>query len=343
MRADLAEFLATGSIDGARRLTAATGQHFNADRLPQFFTGDLDAPVVLMHLNPKQANGPIPIPMQSSEWQTTARSLAGYFDACRYFGARMYGPSSRRTHRSPFDHKQLRFLRPLGVIDFVQERCRTDRFVNLERAVDDKLQLELVPYGSASFAARGFTPAVLAPHLSRVLSTIAPVPRRYVLFCGPHTRCSRRCCASTPPAGTSSICASTTAPSRDSAPASPTCCCRTRAASCGPGWRSRGRGRACPRLPTPRRSDRATRRTQLNDPPRAALPDVRRHRAVLLLRWRGEVWSCASQAGVGIAGHRLHNRREVVIICHLRPVNWCCMGKLTAFAHVANIARLWRP
>jgi hypothetical protein len=148
MTAALEEFLKTGTLSGARGLTTATGQHFNADRLPQFFTGDLDGPVVLVHLNPKQAN----TPMQLPGWQTTTRTLADYFDACRHFGARTYGPSSPRTHRSPFDHKQIRFLRPLGVIDFAQERSREDRFTNLERVVDHKLQLELVPYGSASFS-----------------------------------------------------------------------------------------------------------------------------------------------------------------------------------------------
>jgi hypothetical protein len=50
--------------------------------------------------------------------------------------------------------------------------------------VDHKLQLELVPYGSTSFATRGFTPEVLGPHFGRILATIAVVPRRYVLFCG---------------------------------------------------------------------------------------------------------------------------------------------------------------
>ncbi len=180
MRADLEEFLATGTVSRARGLHEATGQHFNDDRLPQYFTGDLDAPVVLVHLNPKQANAPMRLP----EWQTTVQSLEEYFDSCRHFGARMYGPSSSRIHRSPFDHKQIRFLRPLGVIDFVQEDTPADRFTNLERAIDDKLQLELVPYGSDSFSARGFTRAVLEPHFGRILTTITAVPRRYVLFCG---------------------------------------------------------------------------------------------------------------------------------------------------------------
>jgi hypothetical protein len=180
MAADLQELRATGTISRARRLAAATGQHFNADQLPLLFTGDLDASVVLVHLNPKQPNAPA----QPSRGQTPVPTLEDYFDSSRHFGARMYGPSSPRTHRSPFDHKQIRFLQPLGVIDFVQEHSDADRFTNLERVVDHKLQLELVPYGSASFSTRGFTPAVLAPHFGRVLATTAVVPRRYVLFCG---------------------------------------------------------------------------------------------------------------------------------------------------------------
>jgi hypothetical protein len=180
MQADLQEFRTAGTISRARWLADATGQHFNADRLPQYFTGDLDGPVVLVHLNPKQANAPDQVP----GWQTTSCTLEEYFNSCRHFGALMYGPSSPRTHQSPFDHKQIRFLRPLGAMDFIQEHSRTDRFTNLERVVDDKLQLELVPYGSASFSPRGFTPEVLAPHLARILSTIVTVPRRYVLFCG---------------------------------------------------------------------------------------------------------------------------------------------------------------
>ena len=124
---DLQEFRAASTISRARQLAEATGQHFNADRLPQYFTGDLDGPVVLVHLNPKQANAPAP----PSGWQTTARTLEEYFDACRHFGARMYGPSSPRTHRSRFDDEQIQFLRPLGVIDFVQGHNGEDRFTNL--------------------------------------------------------------------------------------------------------------------------------------------------------------------------------------------------------------------
>jgi hypothetical protein len=85
LAADLQELLATGTINRARRLTAATGQHLNANRLPLLSTSDLDAPVVLVHLNPKQPNAP----MQPSRRPDPVRSLEEYFDSSRHFGARM--------------------------------------------------------------------------------------------------------------------------------------------------------------------------------------------------------------------------------------------------------------
>jgi hypothetical protein len=84
-------------------------------------------------------------------------------------------------------HKQIRFLRPFQVIDFVDERPdhRRDRLDNLERAIDRKLQLELIPYGSDSFSAADFVrrPALLRPHMERISNLIAATPRRYVIFC----------------------------------------------------------------------------------------------------------------------------------------------------------------
>lgn len=112
------------------------------------------------------------------------QSFEDYLDRFRHFGARMYGPTSPRTHQSPFDHKQIRFMRPFGAIDFVEERSPEDRFTNLARVIDDKLQLELIPYSSPSFSRRGFTEPVLQRHLDRVLGAVAGRPRRYVTFCG---------------------------------------------------------------------------------------------------------------------------------------------------------------
>lgn len=164
----------------AKELASATGEHFNHNEPPLFFTGDLDASFVLVHLNPKQkdvtSNEPAPsLPFESFE---------EYFDICRHFGARMYGPDSSRIHRSQFDRKQIRFLEPFGVIDFVEEHREENRFTNLERVFDRKLQLELIPYGSDAFSARGLTEGLLQPHYERLMSVITARRRDYVIFCG---------------------------------------------------------------------------------------------------------------------------------------------------------------
>jgi hypothetical protein len=177
IRRDFDEYANTRVLTRAIELSQATGQHLNHDQPPQFFTGDLDAEIVLVHLNPKDD-------LPTIDGSDPFAAFDDYFDAHRYFGERMYGPSSPRTHRSPFDLKQIRFLRELGVIDFVEERTEDDKYTNLQRVIDDKLQFELVPYSSQTFTVTGFTTEVLQPHLDRIMAVIATAPRRYVLFCG---------------------------------------------------------------------------------------------------------------------------------------------------------------
>lgn len=173
---ELDEFLATGTIARATDLALRTGQQLNAHQYPQFFTGDLDADVVLVHLNPKQS--------ASCDATLPIKTFEEYFDAFRHFGARMYGPGAARTHKSPFDRKQVRFLRPFGLIDFVPEDSKDADFTNLERVVDRKLQLELIPYESNNFDSKAFSHEIVAPYLERILSVISARPRRFVMFCG---------------------------------------------------------------------------------------------------------------------------------------------------------------
>lgn len=180
IESDLAEFVDAGSMSRAKEVATATGQHLNHNQYPNYFGGDLDAEVVLVHLNPKHEDDPSP----QYTGQFLIKTLEDYFESSAYFGAHNYGPSSPRTHRSPFDHKQVRFLRALGAMEFVEEHTREDRFTNLERAIDRKLQLELVPYGSANFRTHAYQRDALAPHRERILEVVAATPRRYVLFCG---------------------------------------------------------------------------------------------------------------------------------------------------------------
>lgn len=180
IRADLDEFLMTQKMQRAIDLSKQTGQHFNHNEYPMYFTGKLDARIVLVHLNPKHRNNHAPT-YSGSLW---LNDFDTYFTYHQHFGKTLYGPTAPRTHKSPFDHKQIRFLKPFGIIPFVEERSGDDRFTNLERVIDEKLQLELIPYSSNAFSVKGFTSAILESHVERLLNVICACPRDYVLFCG---------------------------------------------------------------------------------------------------------------------------------------------------------------
>lgn len=177
---ELQELADGGVISRAVALSRATGQHFNATVRPGYFGGDLDSELVLVHLNPKQVDERV----AKVEMGPDVASIDEYVDRSIHGGASMYGPTSPRTHRSPFDRKQVRFVRALGALPFVEERTPDDRYTNLEMVIDGKLQMELIPYGSPDFRTWTFTEELLRPHFDRVLRVIATAPRRYVLFCG---------------------------------------------------------------------------------------------------------------------------------------------------------------
>ncbi len=180
IKAEFEEFAETGRMLGAIAMSKATGHHFNHSNYPLYFTGALDAPMVLIHLNPKQANDYAERYLGPIRWQ----SFDEYFAFHERFGHHMYGVQSARTHRSPFDHRQIRFLRPFNVVEFVSGVSSDDRYTNLERAIDCKCQLELVPYGSDSFKTHQLKPELLQPLIDRLLQVITECPRRYVVFCG---------------------------------------------------------------------------------------------------------------------------------------------------------------
>jgi hypothetical protein len=174
IRTDLDDLRDRGRMRRAATLSEATGETLSDTEDPMYFNGDLDAPFVLVHLNPKQTEDAGP-----GAGEPRNETLDEYYAAHRYFGARHYGPDPTVRHISPFDHKQIRFIRPFGVIDFTD-----DTRDNLRRVIDDKLQLELIPYASFSFSAHRYEAAVLRPHFERLMATITAHPRRYVIFCG---------------------------------------------------------------------------------------------------------------------------------------------------------------
>ena len=127
----------------------------------------------MVHLNPKR---------NKDLWnkECTISSFDEYWDSFAQFGKRNYGIDSTRNHKSPFDHKQIRFLRPFELFPI----DNPDKYLNLENVMDRKLQLELVPYGSPDFSYKTIGIENLKPFAERLLSVIDSKKRKYVIFCG---------------------------------------------------------------------------------------------------------------------------------------------------------------
>lgn len=172
-RADVVDLGKGRRIETASELKKHTGVKFNATYNPMYFTGAFESALVLVHLNPK---------MSVDLGKYSYADFNDYYERHRRFGYHHWilDPS----YYSQFDLKQVRFLRPFGIIDFIPESNPCCKRVNAALACDEKLQLELIPYASSAFEAGDFSTDGLQLHFERVLGTIAAYRRKYILFCG---------------------------------------------------------------------------------------------------------------------------------------------------------------
>ena len=177
MQKDFEEFQKTGKIQRAKDLTKATDTHFNHSEYPMYFTGNPDAKFVLVHLNPKQKDSL----EEAYQGEAKFSNFEDYYNFHRNFGKVHYGETSERTHKSPFDHKQIRFIKPFNVIKFDDSK---DVFYNLEKVMDEKFQLELVPFGSDKFTTATVRASAIETYVDILLETITTKERDYIIFCG---------------------------------------------------------------------------------------------------------------------------------------------------------------
>ncbi len=183
IREDVETYLTTGHMPKAEDLARQTGENFCPYTMPMFFTGNLDADFVLVHLNPKGPSKCTP-----AEDFKKFSNFEEYLHWHASFGYVNYIMNKR--HKSPFDAKQIRFINPFDVIPFEDEGEDSKqgedsvRSRNLQRVMDEKLQLELIPYASPSFNTNLFKPEHIEPHIERILFTISRRHRKYTLFCG---------------------------------------------------------------------------------------------------------------------------------------------------------------
>jgi hypothetical protein len=177
MRADFEELHATRRLSKALELSAQCRAAFNHNTYPVFFTGDLRSRLVLVHQNPHQAQNNAPEFEGDFAFAEFDEYLAHH---CR-FGH--YRWELGQAVPSPVDLKAMRFLAHWGVIDFLDAETSDDQRTNAARAVDQKLQLELIPYGSPRFPA-GLPTEAIAPYYERLMRVVTAYPRDYVILCG---------------------------------------------------------------------------------------------------------------------------------------------------------------
>lgn len=181
MRTAFEDWKSNGKCSEALDLNKAVVQDYFDDANPQFFTGNFNSKIVLIHLNPKRDQFD-----NKKNYQWGAKcffdNFDEYIDYYKRFGYNKYEKELKesKVHKSPFDHKQIRFLSPFGIIPFIDN----DKYSNLKKVIDEKLQLEVIPYGSPNFNFKKIPFEYFAPFIERVVDLIASSERMYVIFCG---------------------------------------------------------------------------------------------------------------------------------------------------------------
>ena len=165
VRLDFEDWRSKGVCHRAEKMNERIGSKYFDVAGPQPFTGDVESEIVVVHLNPKRNT-------ENFGKNCDFQAFDEYWSFYEKFGNVHYGPLSNRKHKSPFDHKQIRFLQHLGVISF----DKNDLY--------NKLQIELIPYGSPDFNFNKVGKEIINPFTEDIIQLIASYDRKFVLFCG---------------------------------------------------------------------------------------------------------------------------------------------------------------
>jgi hypothetical protein len=208
---DFTELLSYGKILRAenlsKELTTLLGAPFYLSHfgLPHYPVQQLDAATVFVHLNPGAGLGDTSTPdtFYAQRWKKeafyTKHGLSEnarvedvvncYIDDWKSYAHERFIVKGEMDN---FDYKQACFLLhwPESGIDLKKGdlSSRALQQHNMVNVLNQKLQLELFPYGSNSIAThqliRAFelSPATLVPYIQILLDQIIAYPRQYVLF-----------------------------------------------------------------------------------------------------------------------------------------------------------------
>ena len=175
MREEYEQYLKNGYCTRAKKLNDKIGEDYFDVTNPHYFTGKLDAEIVVVNLNPKRDNDQQGQGVQFDDFEK-------YWEHYTKFGIIMYDPENKSQHKSAFDQKQVRFFKAIGLLDLIDDT--NNKRENLQRVVDNKLQWELVPYGSSDFKFKKVGRNNLIPFIEEAVKVVSMYSRKYVLFNG---------------------------------------------------------------------------------------------------------------------------------------------------------------
>ena len=189
---DIAELQSNNEISAAIELSAiikpqdaeSESHRFSTRSVPHYYYGKREKATVVVNLNPGKAakiadkefeNAP-----EKYKRQPTDLFIENYHKEQRTYVLKVENADS-------FDVKQAAFLTPWedNGIDLPQNPDWNDketRNIAAKRVIDNKLQLELVPYASAKFDFSSRCVELLFPYVDTILDEIFAQERKYIIF-----------------------------------------------------------------------------------------------------------------------------------------------------------------
>lgn len=172
------EYLDKGYCERAKVLNEVMGKKFFDEKNPHYFTGKLDGKVVAVNLNPKRD-------LSDRKDRVIYDNFEKFWDFYEKFGEHRYGLNSNRKADSKFDNKQVKFYKGAGLLNLKEkEENANDKFSNLKLIFENKLQWELIPFGSPDFTFGKIGIENIKPFLNEALEVATLYPREYIFFNG---------------------------------------------------------------------------------------------------------------------------------------------------------------
>ena len=188
IKGDLKGLYDGAGMERARRLSQSLKLKFSAKGEPAHFFGNRGANTVVVMLNPGSSCKEAEEKMKELIERWKCKSLKSFIDSYMDHKANAAGRCPECCRSDAFDVKQAAFLKRWkgsGIVLPTSFASEKEKLQAKKNVLLQKLQLELVPFASASFSPKSKKELkVLLPYLEDCIDEIFSKKRKYVVFCG---------------------------------------------------------------------------------------------------------------------------------------------------------------